>query len=351
MMFWKRKGKTTPMLKAWENDALEFGIPEDTQKGLLFLIAFSSRLQQPQMGLEAYLRHFGKLTDKIRLKAPYISGKASGEFYSREIDSLLTELRERFLHKPGASPNLQRSKENRLPEQLGPDTHLLRDWEEITTSLCKQIGQNLPDNLEEAYLAGFVHFDRQHQLDYEGSMQVAQIATAFFPPHLQWFEHCLQFTPKQIRQGNPVQKTLDCFLDQRNRRLYAEVAVLSDGLHYCGPKQKRQEVWDASLLEYTLTASLAQTNLQEESGQAWLESLKEDLLKEGFRSPSVCDSEEEAVSLVGQEVAERWGYDVLKDEKPSCAGEEYTRRVCVTFLCVIYGILNPSWNAFARNRV
>ena len=359
MKFWKSKSKSTPMLQAWEKDAHEFGLTDTVQKGLIFLIAFSMRVKGPQTSQEDWLRFSQKLSKKIKLKPPHIPKDLGGDFYDAKIEPLFVELVDRFLDPflprqiefPSGriGPVWNRSKENKLPECLSPETYLMIEWEEVMTSFCTQIGEFINEDLEGAYLAGFNFFDEYFPFDNAGTIQIAELVTQFLPPHLKWFERCLYFDPKQIAQGNPVQKTLDCFIDQKNPRLYGAVATFSDALHFCGPMIRRAEVWDASLILYTAQAGIAQTNLGQESRNSWFMQVQKDLIEQGFKTPLKCCSIEEVVSVVAAEVNERFGLQILEEEKSLTAGENYTRRCAVSFICVVNAFLNPDWNALAIN--
>ncbi|MDF1789867.1 MAG: hypothetical protein P1U82_28670, partial [Verrucomicrobiales bacterium] len=48
--------KTTPMLQVWQQDANELGLPENVQKGVIFLIALGMRVDPAFETPEAFLR-------------------------------------------------------------------------------------------------------------------------------------------------------------------------------------------------------------------------------------------------------------------------------------------------------
>lgn len=100
------------------------------------------------------------------------------------------------------------------------------------SSLCSQIGDLIEDDLEHAYLDGFLFFDRHVRHDVTGTMQTSRIAAVVLPPHFHWFAHCLNFAPEMLAQGNPMQKVLDCLLGAPEPLVYPKVQMFSDTLHY-----------------------------------------------------------------------------------------------------------------------
>jgi len=174
----------TPMMEVWRKDAEEFGIPFQTQKGLMFLIALELRVSFQTESVDEWIGFTQKLSNKISDIAPHIP-KNEGLAYSRgDITALLTEFAKRFMGE-GFSPrsyvpaNLRSGKtfeiegkpykvldagwawdgESRLPDCLCEETWWMGDWDEVMTSLCTQIGEAIHMNLEGAYLAGFLFFE------------------------------------------------------------------------------------------------------------------------------------------------------------------------------------------------
>jgi len=351
---------TTPMLDVWQHDANEFELPENVQKGLIFLIALGMRVDPDLAAPEELLRQAQKLSNQISLTPPHFPEGVGGDFYDGVIEELLTELAERFLapfesrkiNLSSSSDKLKvwkRGAKDRLPTCLGSETSLLSDWDDIMTSLCGLIGDQINDDLEEAFVDGFLFFDSYYPMDVQGTTQISGIATAFLPPHLMWFEHCLNFDPELLSQGNPVQKVLGCFLRPEEPLIFPRVLMFSDWLHYCGPGQKRQEVWDANLIQFTVIAGTAQTYFHEETSESWFSPACEKLRDEGFKTPPVCTSNVEIATVLREQANDKWGYDVLAEEGYPGLGAEYTRRACISLLCVANGILQPTWNHFARS--
>ena len=359
-MFFSRN-KTTPMLNAWVKDADEMGLPENIRKGLIFLIAFGMRSRYSSEDKTEFLKHAQKLSYKISLKAPHLPKGVAGNFYDAKIEPLMAELAGRSLESfsprqiemPSGKTILtwKREPKDLLPPCLGPNTTLLSEWEEIITSLCSQIGDLIEDDLEGAYLDGFLIFDSYLSCDVEGTMQISQMVEHVLPPHFEWFERCLNFSPEMLAQGNPVQKVLDCFLWNPEPLVYPKVMMFSDTIHYCGPQQKRTEIWKASIKDYLVMAGIMQTGLARGAMEPWFADAQKLLLEEKFETPPVCSSPEELVILLRNQIHKRWGYDIFLDQSCRFPGEEYTRRACITVQSVANGILQPTWNEFAKNGV
>ena len=349
------------MLNAWVKEADEMGLPENIRKGLIFLIALGMRSRYSGEDPVEFLKHAQKLSSKISLKAPHIPKGLGGNFYDAKIERLMAELAGRSLMSfsprqiaiPSGGSILawNRGPEDLLPSCLTPDTKLLSEWEEIVTSLCSQIGDLIEDDLEGAYLDGFLFFDSYLYYDVEGTMKISQMAAGVLPPHFQWFERCLNFSPEMLAQGNPVQKVLDCFLWNPEPLVYPKVLMFSDTLHYCGPRQKRAETWEASISGYLIMAGIMQTGLSRGTREPWFAAAQKMLLEDNFEAPPVCSSGEELVNLLRNQVHKRWGYDIFSDQSCRFPGEEYTRRACISLQCVANGLLQPTWNEFAKHGV
>ncbi|MDA7633685.1 hypothetical protein N8766_06230, partial [bacterium] len=147
----------------------------------------------------------------------------------------------------------------------------------------------------------------------------------------------------------PPQKGLGCFLGPAEPLIYPRVLMFSDSLHYCGPGQKRQEVWDANLIQFTIMAGTAQTYFHEETSEPWFAPACEKLRDDSFKTPPVCTSNVEIATVLREQAYHKWGYDVLAEEECPSLGAQYTRRACISLLCVANGILQPTWNHFARS--
>ena len=346
-------------LECWKNDAAEFGLPLDVQKGLIFLVAWYLRVNGPQDSLDEWLRYTQKLSDKISLTPPHIPKNSGADFNDKAIEELLSEFTYRFA--PDFEPRIARTEvgefcvwkqptERRLPECLNPDTFLLRDFEEIYTSLCAQIGKHLEgDDLEDCYLAGFTFFDAYWPFDNQGTLQIARLVSEFLPPHFQWLCLCLKVPAREIPLSNPVQKVLNCFLDAGEGDLYRLAIVLSDRLHYLGPGQKNEAVWRATLPEYTALAVYTQLTLEPLVGEQWFTDLQERCQDKGFEPPPVYSSLHQAAEHVREIVLKRWGFDIRRGYASLKPGEQWSRRACVTFTCAVNAILRPDWNSNIRS--
>jgi hypothetical protein len=350
----------TPQLAAWIQDADEFGLPKDVQKGLIFLVAWYLRVNGPQETPEEWIRYTRRLSDKISLSRPHIKEDSGAVFNDKAVEELLAEFTYRLM--PDFEPRVARTEtgefcvwkkptEQRLPECLGPETYLLRDFEEIYTSLCAQIGKHLEgEDLEACYLAGFIFFDAYFPFDAQGTLQIARLLSMFFPPHFQWLCLCLKVPADEIPLSNPIQKVLNCFLDSSEGDLYRLAIFLSDTLHYSGPGQKNEAVWRATLPEYAVLAGSTQIDMDQFVGEEWFGALREKCLEKDFELPPSCQSNEEIGECIRATVARKWGYDIRRGYAALKPGEQWTRRACITFTCTLNAILRPEWNRPARHQ-
>lgn len=342
------------MLQVWQQDANELGLPENVQKGVIFLIALGMRVDPAFETPEAFLRHAQKLSSQISLSPPHIPDGIGGDFYDGIIEKLLTEFAERS-YLPFESRQIEGTKvwkrgaEDRLPACLGSETSLLHDWDNVMTTLCGLIGDQINDDLEGAFIDGFLFFDSYYHFDIKGTSLIAELATKFFPSHLVWFQHCLNFEPEYIRQGNPVPKVLTGFLGPEDPIIHPHVSWFADFLHFSGPGQKRQEVWDANLSRFTVIAGIAQTRFHEKTSESWYAPAYEKLQQGGFKTPKICTSTVEVAELLQEQVYNNWGYDILAESECPSLGAQFTRRSCICLFCVANGILQPTWNHFARS--
>jgi hypothetical protein len=238
----------------------------------------------------------------------------------------------------------KRGEEDRLPACLNSQTTLLSEWDEILTSLCGLIGDSISDDLDEAYIDGFHMFESYYPMDGKGTVQIIQTATLPLPPHFKWFDWCLDFDAEMLGMGNPINKVLQSFIGPMDPLIMRPILTFSDDLHYSAPGQKRQDVWDANLVDYTLMAGSVRTDFYEQDSDEQSESARKLLGFQGFDPPSVCSSSDDIATLLREQVREKWGYDILADEAPPSLGAQYTRRACISLLCVANGILEPDWN-------
>jgi hypothetical protein len=226
----------------------------------------------------------------------------------------------------------------------------MSEWDEISTSLCRQIGENINDDLEGAFVDGLLFFNSYAPSDAKATWEISRLATSFLPPHFSWFQHCLNFDPKLLGKGNPMQKVLDCFLGPPDDVLYPLVVQFSDTMHYSGPGIKRQDVWEANLPLYAIHAGVAQIGLGDLKSAPWFLPAQQKLLNGGFTPPPVGQSYEQVVSVIGSQMLRKWGYD-LRIDPPTCnPGAQYSKRACISMLCVVNAILCPEWNQFASDR-
>ena len=381
----------TPMMEVWRKAADEFGIPFQTQKGLMFLTAFGLRVSYQADSVEEWIGFTQKLSSKIADSAPHIP-EDEGVAYSRgDISVLLTEFAKRFLGEEFTPrsyvPASQRAGQtfeieakpykvldagwawegnSMLPDCLCEETWWMSDWDDVMTSLCAQIGKAINMNLEGAYLAGFVYFERQYRADQEASLQIAQLVSGMMPPKFMWFRHMLNFDADIAGQGNPMAKTLDCFLrgiPDEAPLLYRMVTFLSDQLHYEAPGKRKQSMWDASLIQFSSVVSQQRNWFSSNAVAYWSDfgtqppegyasdhqdvpSLIEYLQEKEWLAPALCSSLEEAVGTVAAQIEARWGYRIFDDTEALTPADNWTRRACILHACVSNSVLNPEWNKF-----
>jgi hypothetical protein len=346
-------------LEIWKQEAEDFGLPLDIQKGLIFLVAWYVRVNGPQNSPQEWLAYTRKLSSKISLKHPHIRLEDAAGFNDTAIEELLSEFTHRFT--PEFEPRIAKTEggefcvwkkpsAQRLPSCLQPNIYLLRDFEEIYTSLCAQIGKHLEgDDLEACYLAGFIFFDTYFPFDAKGTLEIARLLSSFQPPHFQWLCICLNVPADQIPLSNPVQKVLNSFLDASEGDLFRLSLVLSDTLHYSGPGQRNEPVWRATLPEYTALAACTRLELAPLAREQWFKDLQGRCQDKGFEPPPVCSSLQQAAEHVREVVLKRWGFDVRRGYASLKPGEQWSRRACVTFTCAVNAILRPDWNGDVRS--
>ena len=382
----------TPMMKVWSKDAKEFGIPYETQKGLMFLTAFSLRVTYQPSSVEKWISFARKLSHKISKSAPHIPSGHGVNYSQMGISSLLTEFAKRFMGdgftpRSYAPSSLYAGEEfeiegNRyevldggwawdgnpmLPNCLCEETWQMPDWDEVMTSMCDLIGEEIHMDLEGAYLAGHLFFERQYRMDPEATVKIAQIASGMLPPKFMWFRHMLNFEADIAGQGNPMAKVLNCFLTgipDEAPLLYRMVTFLSDQLHYEAPGKRKEPIWDASLIHFTGVVSHQRNWFSSNAVAYWSDlgtlppeghasdhqdvpSLIEYLQQKKWIAPDHCSSIEEAVGTVTAQVEARWGYRIIDGSNNLTPADNWTRRCCVLYACVVFSVLNPGWNKFS----
>jgi hypothetical protein len=356
-------------MEAWRDDAEEFGIPFRVQKGLMFLVAFGMRASYQAESLEDWIDFTRKLSKKIRKKQPHIRTEDGGDFDDENFSPLLTEFADRLVGNefsprviPDPSGNGtfsvwdREDKGDQLPGCLRhgtPPSPLLpmADMDEVLTSLCNQIGDKIHMSLEGAYLAGFLYFDSQYYYDTKCTYQIASLIAAMLPPKYDWFRRSLNFPANQIREGNPMQKVLDCFLGPIAHEmpyLYRLVTYLSDQLHYEAVGKKRQHVWDATLHEFTFIVMSQRNwfNHEEEPERSSIIELRKSILETGFESPPACTSLQEAMGTMAERISGRWGYRIFDTQESLTPSDIWIRRACILYLATIYSVIDPNWNEF-----
>jgi hypothetical protein len=351
--------KSPSFLDAWKQDADDFELPENVQKGLIFLIALKTRIDPNLQSPEKLFGRAHKICDSVSLDPPHIPEGLGGDFYDGAIEFLLTELAERSpgtfesreVGLPGCDKERvwKRGDKDQLPPCLNTETSLMSDWEEILTSLCGLIGDKINDEIDEAFIDGFHMVECYYPMDSAGTVQIIETATALLPPHFKWLDWCLEFNAEMLGMGNPINKVLQSFIGPMNPLIMRPILTFNDDLHYSGPGEKRQDVWDANLPKFTLMAGSVQTDFCEQNSDELIESARELLGVQGFESPSICSSVDEIATVLQEQVKDKWGYDILADKEPPNLGAQYTRRACISLLCVANGMLQPTWNHFSQS--
>lgn len=348
MFFFKKKPS---LLDEWKADADTFGLSEATQRGLAFLIALDLCSNAPiedETELTNYIQRFSK-------KAPVPKEGEAGDFYDAKISALLAEFA--FRTDPTFSPRpvydgkiyaFERPKEDKLPA-FDPNLMSLRVWDEVVSSLCRQIGESIEGGIEESYLSGFTFFSSFVRMDMEGTLKVSRLPNVVLPPHFMWFRHCFNFSPKDIRGGNPMQKILDCFLagdpQWETPMLYRLTCHFSDQLHYVGKGIKNDQVWAADVPTFALIATGARLGLdQDDPEDEWVIEARGILTSKGFEMPPQCASHLDAINLVGKQIFEKWGFIITEPSEVLTPAEQWLRRCCVVFMCTVNAVLNPEWN-------
>lgn len=357
--------KPTPMMKVWMRDAEDFGIPFEVQKGLIFLIAFGLRSTFQPKSIEDWISHTKKLSSKIRLKSPHIPEGQGGNFYDKDFSPLLTELAERFMGDgftprqiPSNSPHKtytvwdREGRGNMLPECLHEKMWRMAHWDEVMTSLYGQIGKGIRMNLEGAYLAGFLYFESQLYFDKAATYQIATLVSGMLPPKYMWFQSILNVDLETAKKVSPIQKVFDSFMDgipQETPFLYSLVSHIFGLIHFKSRDVKRSDVWEYSVPQfaYFMVQHHDWFEYKEEPSAGEIKKLRAILLQEkGFEAPPCCKTPNEAMALVGHQIAERWGYSMYEEGEnlPQC--DQWTRRCCITYQCTVNSIIDPGWNKF-----
>jgi hypothetical protein len=382
--------KPTPLMQVWMKDAQEFGISHEQQKGLMFLTAFCLRATYQPSSLEDWISFTRKLSDNISESAPHIPHGQGVNYSRKNISPLLAEFAKRFVgdgfaprsYAPASlyagevfeiegKPYEVRDEgwvwegNPMLPSCLCEETWQMADWDEVMTSLCAQIGEAINMDLEGAYLAGFLYFERQYGMDPEATLQIAQLVSGMLPPKFMWFRHLMNFDAKMAAQGNPMQKVLDCFLvgiPNEAPLLYRLVTFLSDQLHYEAPGKRRQGIWDDSLVHFACIVASQRDWFEDgvfancsdygavpeddQPDRQDVASLTEYLKVKEWAVPNSCKSLEEALGTVAAQIEARWGYRILDDSEDLTPADNWTRRACTLHVCTVNSVIRPGWNAF-----
>ena len=345
--------ETTEMMEAWQADAAEICLPEDVQKGLIFLIALGLRVDVPTQNKIEWLQYTQKLSNKISLESPHIPKDEGGNFYDGKIEELLAEFV--YMVDKDFSPRVLEyngqtlcwwnlPKENKLPGCLGTDHSSLRDWEEVMISLCRQIGENINMGLEGAYLAGFKFFDSYVYYDKQSTLQVAQTVT-ILPPQLQWFRMMLNMEPEQITKWGPVSKIMDAFAIgnmEQTEKIYLAAHNYLPFMREASGKS----MWDCQLEEFAEVAIRIRPFRDTDfSREPWVEKTKQHFRSQGWAMPLRCSGKEDVLRTVYGVMNKAWGFDCInEDQSTMFRGSLLLRKCAFVYSCAVLTVLDPKWN-------
>ena len=355
----------SPLLTAWKADADEFGIPETTQRGLAFMLALDLSVN---LSSEDQAESF-EVMCRFSPLLPLRSESMGVNFNTIKIASLLSEFAFRLdpkfqpypLHK---SPDgtctyaFPRPVVHHLPP-FNIDAMCLAVFDTILSSLYRQIGEHIHEDLEGAYLAGHRFISTYAELDKTATVHVARLAVSFTPPHLKWFQQALLFSPEQIATCCPLEKISSCFMGLENQEVFQKAPQvfqaaknLSDSFHYSAAGDRIAVIWAADVPAFTRVIVTAHVILHElHSEPEWLLEHRHALAREGFQPPPLCQSASDAFTVVRDQVRARWGYDVDASSESLYPAEQWSRRCCVMFMCTANAFMRPDWNgALARRK-
>lgn len=354
----------TPMMQLWRSDADEMGIPFQVQKGLIFLMAFGLRASYPAESAEDWISYTRQLSRKIRLKSPHIPNGEGGDFDDQEFSPLLTELAERFTggafsprqipDRTGAESPAVWAREGNgdmLPSCLCKGMRSMSDWDEVMTSLCNQIGRGICMNLEGAYLAGFLYFESQWHFDKSATVEIARLVSGMLPPKYKWFREILNVEAEIAPKIQSIQKVFDLFLegvDEDTPFLHRLTAHLFGYVHFEGRDVRRAGIWELSVPEYAafVVRYHGWFEHQEEPSAREVQNVRSILLEKGFKKPNRCKTRDHALAQLDHQVEEHWGYRIFDEDDDLSPGDNWIRRSCITYICVVNSVIDPDWNNF-----
>ena len=344
--------KKSSHLAVWKADAEEFGIPEATQKGMAFMLAFDFMVNLPTSDPKELEAHLKKLSND----APFTEGKGF-EVKDRKIAALLSRFAFQLI--PDFSPvkyeglnlfSFPHPEELKLPKS---DLELVKlaDCDDLISTLYHQIGENITTDIEGAYLAGFQFFKYYSAADEQSTVQIAIIASSLRPPHFLWFRDCLGFPAKELSLGNPIQKVLDSFLgailDPSRMDLYNQIIYVNDLFHYVGKGVKNNAMWELGVVSFGLSVACSPMNGNRTALPNSERELRDYLKAQGFSRITPCNSKEEAFLMLREQIREKWGYDVMDESESLYPAQQWVRRCCLLFVAVANAILSPGWNTAA----
>jgi TPR repeat protein len=347
------------MMEVWAKDAEEFGIPFQTQKGLIFLLAINLRVTVQVEDPLVWIQYTRKLSHTIRKNPPHIPEGAGGNFDDGSISELLAELV--YMINPDFSPReLEKHgetfcwwpmpTEHKLPRCLEGGGSL-RDWEEVMISLCSQIGEYIDMDLEGAYIAGFQFIDSYVRSDMEGTLEVAHAITTL-PPQLLYFRTMLDIDPERLAQFGPISKIMDAFacgdLEQTEKVYLAAYNYLRSMRQATG-----RNVWEYPIeVVADVAIRLKPFGDVDISRESWYANTLENFRSNGWATPAVCTTKEEVLGTVYAAIQGTWGFDCLNEDLDTMLPCSNILRKCAfVYSCAVLTVLNPIWNPLATSTV
>ena len=348
------------MMLQWQADANEFGLPEDVQKGLIFLIAFGGMHVNVPQDKNEWLRYTQKLSAKIRMESPHIPEGEGGNFYDAQIEPLLAEFM--YMVDKDFSPRIlehgseklcwwERPAENKLPRCVNGELATLRDWEEVMISLCRQIGEYIDMDLEGAYLAGFLFYDSYLYYDSQSTMKISQAVT-ILPPQLLYFRTMLDFDPERLAQFGPISKIMDAFacgeLEKTEKVYLAAYNYLQSMRQATG-----RNVWEYPIeVVADVAVQLKPFGDVDISRESWYSNTLENFRSNGWSTPAVCTTKEEVLRTVYAAIQRTWGFDCRNEDfNTMLPCSNILRKCAFVYSCAVLTVLNPNWNRLAPSTV